>query len=230
MSNAGLMDCFAIFLFKSLCFSISVQSVSSVVKAKMNVEFLISAFRKNQYPIPDRPEVAFAGKSNVGKSSLLNVLVNRKKMARTSSTPGRTQSINYFCLENSLYLVDLPGYGFAKVPVSVKKSWQKMVESYLTTRPNLKSVIVIVDIRRKPSSEDKDLLLWLNHYGIPAILVLTKADKLSRNQATRQATLIRREYQDICSNEPVVFSARTRQGRDEVWEKIHAACKGNTEA
>ena len=108
----------------------------------MDVQFLISAFGEAQYPPPDRPEVAFAGRSNVGKSSLLNVIVNRKSLARTSSTPGRTQSINYFRAGDSLYLVDLPGYGFARVPLKVKQSWQLMVETYLSNRPNLNAVVV----------------------------------------------------------------------------------------
>ena len=120
----------------------------------MDVEFLISAFNSSQYPAPDRPEIAFAGRSNVGKSSLINVLVNRKKIARTSSTPGRTQSVNFFRVGSSRYLVDLPGYGFAKVPVKVKESWRGMVESYLASRSNLRAVVVILDIRRTPSQGD----------------------------------------------------------------------------
>ena len=111
----------------------------------MNAEFVTSAFNEKQYPAADRPEVAFAGKSKVGKSSLINTLVNRKKLARTSATPGRTQSINFFRLGKSLYLVDLPGYGFARVPVNVKRSWKEMVETYLRTRPTLKAVVVILD-------------------------------------------------------------------------------------
>ncbi len=191
----------------------------------MDVEFLISAFRKNQFPAPDRPEIAFAGRSNVGKSSLLNVIINRKNLARTSSTPGRTQSINYFRVGKSLYLVDLPGYGFARVPVKVKQSWQKMVEEYLSTRENLKAVVVIIDIRRNPTSGDLDLLNWLYHYGIPAIPVLTKADKLSRQKARKQASAIRRQLEVICSTEPTVFSAKTRQGKEEIWKKIDLACE-----
>ncbi|MBW2169453.1 MAG: ribosome biogenesis GTP-binding protein YsxC, partial [Deltaproteobacteria bacterium] len=120
----------------------------------MDATFIISAFSENQYPPPDMEEVAFAGRSNVGKSSLINVLVNRKGLARTSSTPGRTQSINFFSVGESLYIVDLPGYGFARVPINVKKSWHNMVETYLRTRSNLKAVVVILDIRRDPTSGD----------------------------------------------------------------------------
>lgn len=191
----------------------------------MDVEFLTSAFKEKQYPPPDRPEVAFAGRSNVGKSSLLNVIINRKKLARTSSTPGRTQSLNYFRVGESLYLVDLPGYGFARVPIKVKESWQRMVDTYLSTRQNLEAVIVILDIRREPTSGDLDLLNWLWHHGIPSIPILTKADKLSRQKAGKQAALIKRQIKEICPTAPIVFSAKTRQGREEIWEQIHAACR-----
>ncbi len=186
----------------------------------MDIAFLISAFRAHQYPPPDRPEIAFAGKSNVGKSSLINVLVNRKGLARTSSTPGRTQSINFFTMGESLYLVDLPGYGFARVPVNVKKSWQGMVETYLSERSNLKAVVVILDIRRDASSGDMDLLSWLKHYGIHAIPVLTKADKLSRQKARTRAGVITRKLKDISTVAPILFSAKTKEGREEIWDKI----------
>ena len=189
----------------------------------MDVVFLISAFRENQYPPPDRPEIAFAGRSNVGKSSLMNVLVNRKSLARTSSRPGRTQSINFFTVGNRLYLVDLPGYGYAKVPIKVKKSWQHMMETYLSERSNLRAVIVILDIRRDPTEGDMQLLRWLKHYGIHAIPVLTKADKLSRQQARTRSSMINSHIREITFISPTVFSAKTRQGRDEIWEKIDEA-------
>jgi len=153
----------------------------------MDISFLKSAFQKIHYPPADMPEVAFAGRSNVGKSSLINVLVNRKKMARTSSKPGRTQALNFFTAESRLYLVDLPGYGFARVPLGVKRSWGIMVENYLRNRSNLKAVVVILDIRRDLTNGDMDLLNWLNQYGIASILVITKADKLSRNKSMGRA-------------------------------------------
>lgn len=186
----------------------------------MDASFLISAFREHQYPPPDRPEIAFAGRSNVGKSSLINILVNRKGLAKTSSRPGRTQSINFFGLNDLLYLVDLPGYGFARVPIQVKKSWQHMVETYLLKRSNLKAVVVILDIRRDPTSGDADLLEWLRQYQIDAIIVLTKADKISRQQARSRAGLIERQLGKISAAGLTVFSAKTRQGKQEIWQII----------
>ncbi|MBU0733154.1 MAG: ribosome biogenesis GTP-binding protein YihA/YsxC [Proteobacteria bacterium] len=186
----------------------------------MDAEFLTSAFKEGQYPAPDRPEVAFAGRSNVGKSSLINALVNRKKLARTSSTPGRTQSINFFSFGESLYLVDLPGYGFARVPVQVRKSWREMVETYLRSRPTLKAVIVILDIRRDVTSGDMDLINWLKHYGIHVVIVLTKADKVSRQEAKRRSNLIAGQLAGMSDDRPIIFSAKTRQGREEIWERV----------
>ena len=186
----------------------------------MEVEFLKSAFRETDYPPPDKPEIAFAGRSNVGKSSLINVIVRRKKVARTSSRPGRTQAINFFSVDNRLYLVDLPGYGYARVPLKVKKSWGDMVETYLRKRSNIKAVVVILDIRRDPSNGDMNLLNWLKQYGINSILVLTKADKLSRNQSTSRAKLIGSQLAEISTDRPTTFSSKTGEGRVEIWEKI----------
>jgi GTP-binding protein len=189
----------------------------------MHVTFLRSAFHESQYPPPDRPEIAFAGRSNVGKSSLINVLVKRKHLARTSSKPGRTQSINFFDVDNRLYLVDLPGYGYARVPIEVKKSWELMVETYLRTRLTLKAVVVIVDVRRDLTPGDKQLLEWLDHYGKHAIVVLTKADKMPRQQARTRSEAIRGQFGKFSPSLPVLFSAKTRQGREEIWEQILAA-------
>jgi GTP-binding protein len=187
---------------------------------EMDVEFLTSAFRETQYPPPDKPEVAFAGRSNVGKSSLINALVNRKNLAKTSSKPGRTQSINFFRVDDLMYMVDLPGYGFAKVPLNVKKSWQLMVETYLGKRPNLKAVVTILDIRRDLTHGDSQLLDWLRHFNIPAILVLTKADKVSRQETIGRARIIGGQVGEMLTQAPTVFSSKTRQGRDELWKKI----------
>lgn len=189
----------------------------------MDATFVKSAYSEKHYPAPEMPEIAFAGKSNVGKSSLLNVLANRKKLARTSSTPGRTQAINFFIVENSLSLVDLPGYGFAKVPAAVKQSWGRMVETYLRTRPNLKAVVVILDIRRDPSALDHQLLTWLKDYGVSAIIVLTKADKLSRQKALSRTRVLKQAFGKLSPFPLTVFSAKTRQGKREVWENISKA-------
>ena len=189
----------------------------------MEIAFLKSAFREKDYPPPDKPEIAFAGKSNVGKSSLINVLVKRKGIARTSSKPGRTQALNFFCLEDRLYLVDLPGYGFARVPLHVKQSWGEMVETYLRKRHNLMAVVVILDIRRDLSAGDKDLLDWLNYYGKKSIVVLTKADKLSRQKSIARAKQIGNQLREITSEKPTLFSAKTREGGGDIWEKIDRA-------
>jgi GTP-binding protein len=176
--------------------------------------------REGQYPPPDRPEVAFAGRSNVGKSSLLNVLVNRKGLARTSSRPGRTQAINFFTVGERIRFVDLPGYGYARVSREVQKTWGKMVEDYLRKRSSLKAVVVILDIRREPNQGDLDLLTWLRDFGRQVVLVFTKADKLSRNQARQRAQELRTALGRICIAEPVLFSAKTREGREEIWRRI----------
>jgi GTP-binding protein len=186
----------------------------------MDVSFITSAFCEDQYPPSDKPEIAFAGRSNVGKSSLINALVNRKNIAKTSSRPGRTQSINFFQLGGQMYLVDLPGYGYAQVPIKVRKSWHPMVETYLRKRVNLKAVAVILDIRIDPTPVDIELLNWLKHYHRQAILVLTKADKVSRNLAQTRANMIGSRFRKICAIGPTVFSAKTRKGRKEIWENI----------
>ena len=187
----------------------------------MEISFLKSALHESHYPPPDKSEVAFAGRSNVGKSSLINVLVNIKKLARTSSTPGRTRAINFFTVGDRMYLVDLPGYGFARVPLKEKRSWGKMVETYLRKRANLKAVVVILDIRRDLSAGDIDLLNWLDQYGVNAITVLTKADKLSRQKAQSRAKLIGDQLGEISAEKPTLFSARTREGKEELWGKIN---------
>ena len=189
-------------------------------RLSMEVTFLKSAFQEKHYPPPDRPEIAFAGRSNVGKSTLINVLVNRKGIARTSSRPGRTQALNFFLVENRFYLVDLPGYGYARVPFAVKKSWGNMVETYLRKRPNLKAVVVILDIRRDPSSGDKDLLNWLKKYKIGVVLVLTKSDKLSKSQNKMMIQRIGGQLTGLFPGKPILFSSKTKAGKEEIWVRI----------
>jgi len=179
----------------------------------MDARFITSAFREDQYPPADKPEIAIAGRSNVGKSSLINTLVKRRNLARTSGRPGRTQSINFFLVNGALYLVDLPGYGYARVPIKVKASWKEMVEAYLNTRPNLKAVVLILDIRRDLSAGDKDLLEWLAQRKVPIILALTKADKMSKQQARTQAGRIAAACGMYAPLGPVLFSSKTRQGK-----------------
>jgi len=186
----------------------------------MLAEFLTSAVKESQYPPPDRPEVAFAGRSNVGKSSLINALLQRRGLAKTSGTPGRTQLINFFNVGPALRFVDLPGYGFARVPHQVQRTWQPMIETYLRTRHNLKAVILILDIRRDPGPGDLDLMAWLQRYGRPCLPVLTKADKLSRQQASTRSRLIAAGLPPL-SQAPVLFSARTGFGREDLWNSIN---------
>jgi GTP-binding protein len=182
-------------------------------------DFLKGVVAMDGMPPSDRMEVCFAGRSNVGKSSLINALVNRKHLVKTSSTPGRTQLINFFDINQRMSFVDLPGYGYAKVPVAVRKKWGPMIETYLSNRETLKGVVVIMDIRRIPRQEELNLLGWLNHYALAGILVLTKTDKLSRNQQSRQQHLIARSL-GRPETDFILFSAKTRRGRDRLWNAI----------
>ena len=181
--------------------------------------FIKSAAKPKDYPPPGLPEVAFVGRSNVGKSSLINVLANRKGLVRTSSTPGRTQLINFFDINGLLTLVDLPGYGYAKAPPELRKQWGPMMEAYLSRRESLKTVVLILDIRRIPSDGDLQMLKWLETYGIPPVIVLTKCDKLSKNEQARQRKLIAEAIQRT-TDTLLSFSALSRDGRDAVWARI----------
>jgi GTP-binding protein len=186
-----------------------------------STEFIKGAVYPDQYPPGSLPEIAFVGRSNVGKSSLINVLVQRKNLVRTSSTPGRTQCINFFEVNGQLMLVDLPGYGFARVPLDVKKQWAPMIEKYLTIRDNLRGVVLILDIRRDPCAEDVRLLNWLREFSIPPILVITKCDKVSKNEKARQTALIARSL-GVPKDELSFFSALSREGKDGIWSRIEA--------
>ncbi len=172
--------------------------------------------------LPDNslPEVAFAGKSNVGKSSLINALMNRKSLARTSSQPGKTQTINYYRINDDLYLVDLPGYGFAKVPESEKKKWGVMVESYLQKSKMLRAVFLLVDIRHAPGENDKMMYDWIMQHGYDPIIICTKLDKIKRSQKEKQLKLIRETLSVKSGTKVFAFSAETKQGREEIWEEM----------
>ncbi len=184
-----------------------------------SASFEISATSLANCPESDWPELAFAGRSNVGKSSLVNCLLNRKGLVRTSSTPGRTQLLNFFAVNEALYFVDLPGYGFAKAPRSVRERWMPMVRGYLTGRSNLRAVVWLLDARREPSDEDLAFLDWLEEAGVPTLPVVTKVDKISRNQLARQLDTIGRRT-GLDPDLFIPFSAVTRQGRDVLWEMI----------
>ena len=186
-----------------------------------SAKFITSATKPYQYTTADLSEIAFAGRCNVGKSSLINTLVNHKHLVKTSSTPGRTQLINFFNINDAMGFVDLPGYGYAKVPVSVRKKWGPMIETFLSQRESLKGIVVIMDVRRTPGTEEIDLLRWLAYYNIASILVITKADKLSRNKQTKQVNTIIQAL-GVAKDEIILFSAKTRLGKDAVWKAILA--------
>ena len=166
------------------------------------------------------PEFAFAGKSNVGKSSLINALINRKALARTSSQPGKTQTINFYNIEEQLYFVDLPGYGYAKVSQETKEKWGKMIERYLQKSKQLKLVFLLIDIRHEPSANDKNMYEWIEYNGFEPIIIATKLDKINRSQIAKQVKLLRTGLGLPKEIKLIPFSAETKQGRDEIWSKI----------
>jgi GTP-binding protein len=183
-------------------------------------EFIISAVKQSQYPTDGLPEIALAGRSNVGKSSLINMLVNRKKLARTSSAPGKTQTINFYKINNEFHLVDLPGYGFAKVSKKNKEEWGRIIEEYLTSRENLIEVLQLVDIRHKPTQQDKQMYNWIKYFGYKGIVVATKLDKLKRSQRQKHINTIRKELEMNQDDILVPISSMNREGKEVLWEAI----------
>ncbi len=175
------------------------------------------------------PEFAFAGKSNVGKSSLINGLMNRKSYAKTSSQPGKTQTINFYNINNALYYVDLPGYGYAKVPEQVKEKWGKMIERYLRSSKMLKRVFLLVDIRHAPSANDRVMYEWIVYNGYEPVIIATKLDKLKRSQVASQVKLIREQLGMEKTGRIIPFSAETKQGREEIWDLIEEEAGIKTE-
>ncbi|HUT42719.1 MAG TPA: ribosome biogenesis GTP-binding protein YihA/YsxC [Desulfobacterales bacterium] len=184
-----------------------------------SAEFVKSAVKPSQYTSAAFPEIAFSGRSNVGKSSLINTLVNRKHLVKTSSTPGRTQLINFFIINKTISFVDLPGFGYAKVPASVRKSWGPMIETYLSTRNTLKGVVLIMDIRRIPGMQELNFIEWFHYFNIPSILILTKIDKLSKIKQKNQHLAIAKAL-SVNEEELILFSAKTRMGKGGVWKAI----------
>ncbi|WOO38779.1 ribosome biogenesis GTP-binding protein YihA/YsxC [Anaerocolumna sp. AGMB13020] len=171
-------------------------------------------------PENDKPEIAFAGKSNVGKSSLINGLMNRKSYARTSGQPGKTQTINFYNINEELYFVDLPGYGYAKVSESLKAKWGKMIENYLKTSKQLKIIFLLLDIRHEPSANDRLMYDWIVHQGYEPVIIATKLDKINRSQKDKQIKLIRQGLGAKSTTRILPFSALSKQGRDEIWDLI----------
>lgn len=176
----------------------------------------------SRLPENEKLEVAFAGKSNVGKSSLINALMNRKSYARISATPGKTQTINFYNINEELYLVDLPGYGYAKVSEKEKAQWGKLVERYLHGSARLKAVFLLVDIRHVPSANDRMMYEWILDKGFQPIMILTKLDKLKRSQVQKQIKVVKEGLQLVPGTKVIAFSSVTKQGREEIWEVIES--------
>ncbi len=192
-----------------------------------NSSFVISAVSKTQYPDDALPEFAFAGRSNVGKSSLINMLLNRRGLAKTSSTPGKTQLVNFYDIDGLFRFVDLPGYGFAKVSKAQKATWGSIIETYLNNRETLLEVFQLVDIRHKPSNEDKEMYDWIRTCGFNGIVLATKSDKLNKNQIAQQIKMIKAELQMEKDAIIVPVSSQTREGKYDVWDIINALFEAN---
>ena len=185
-----------------------------------NVSLDIVCGVTSKLPVTGRPEVAFAGKSNVGKSSLINGLMNRKALARTSAQPGKTQTINFYNINDLMYLVDLPGYGYARVSPAEKEKWGKMIEDYLHNSRDLKAVFLLIDIRHEPSANDRQMYEWIVHNGYEPIIIATKLDKIKRSQVQKQVKMIKEGLKLRPGSLLIPYSAQTKQGREEIWALI----------
>lgn len=212
-----------IFLIKNCnLYVVKLDKIKKVVQEMEvhNVELVMSAVAPAQYPTTGYPEIALVGRSNVGKSSLTNVLINRNSYARTSSQPGKTQTLNFYNVEDQLYFVDVPGYGYAKVSKTEREKWGKMIETYLSTRPQLKGVISLVDARHAPSEDDVTMYDWLHYYEIPILIVATKSDKVVRGKWNKSESLIKKTLHFSEPDEFQLFSSQTKMGKDQVWQWI----------
>lgn len=189
-------------------------------------DFITSAAKAGQYPPADMKEIAFAGRSNVGKSSLINLLTNRKGLAKVSQSPGKTRTINFFLINESWRIVDLPGYGYAQVSKSESKSWGKMMEDYLENRENLKIVVQLVDCRHAPSAQDKQMYDYLRYYNLSGLVVATKADKLSKNELNKNLAMIRRELELEPDEKLIPVSALNKTGLDALLSEIGRILNG----
>ncbi|WP_278600334.1 ribosome biogenesis GTP-binding protein YihA/YsxC [Clostridium tertium] len=186
-----------------------------------NSDFVISAVKKEQYPITGLPEIAFVGRSNVGKSSIINALTNRKKLAKVSQTPGKTRLINFFIINgDEFYLVDLPGYGYAKVSKTEKASWGKTIETYLNGRQELKRVVLLVDSRHKPTADDIQMHEWIKFYGYDEVVIATKSDKLSNNELRKSEKVIRETLNLGKEDKLYFFSSLNKKGKDELVDNL----------
>lgn len=183
-------------------------------------ELLTIAAKREQYPEEDTPEIALAGRSNVGKSSLINTLINRKRLARTSGQPGKTQTLNFYNINDEFKFVDLPGYGYARVSRSERERWAKMIEAYLKSRNQLKEIILLLDIRHSPGEHDKMMYEWIRNIGFKGIVVATKADKLSKNKQEKQISVIKKELDIEDRNLIVSFSSFNKQNKEKVWDVL----------
>jgi GTP-binding protein len=190
-----------------------------------NVSLEAVAVKKAQYPESGLPEIAFAGKSNVGKSSLINTMINRKALARTSQNPGKTRTINFYNVENALYFVDLPGYGYAKASKSEIEKWGKMIEDYLIKREQLKAIVLLVDIRHEPGENDRMMYDWLKHYGHDIIIVATKSDKLKRSQLPKHKKMLSEAFGLSKDDILIPFSSENKSGKDELWAVLEDKIK-----
>ena len=185
-----------------------------------NADILLSATNKSHYPQDDIPEVALAGRSNVGKSSFINTMLNRKNLARTSGKPGKTQLLNFFNIDDKLRFVDVPGYGYARVSKKEREKWGKMIEEYLTSRENLRAVVSLVDLRHEPSADDVQMYEFLKYYEIPVILVATKADKIPRGKWNKHESMIKKKLDFDKTDTFIIFSSVNKTGVEEAWHAI----------